>query len=482
MINGKLVIDLFAGGGGASTGLEQAGIPVDYAVNHDPVAIAVHMANHPNTIHLCQDIWSVDPYDVVQGRPVGLLWASPDCTHHSRAKGGAPNRSVQRRELANVIVDEWVPKARPEVIMFENVPEFSEWGPLDNGLIIKDKKGEHFNDFIGKLRYQGYDVDYKNLMACDYGVPTSRTRLYGIARCDGLPIVWPKPTHGPGNIKYRGAAECIDFSLPCPSIFETAEDIKRKHGIIARRPLSDNTLRRIARGIKKYVIDNPNPYIVDGNIHTLVTMGYGEKPGEQPRVKDIEAPLPTITAGGKKAALVTAFISKFYGTNTGQKISAPLQTITASGQHHAVVAAYLQHVQHSSSPGGMSIDEPLRTITAMPKGGGIGMVQAFMVKYYGQGESISVDDPLDTITTKDRFGLVLVYINGEPYQIVDIGFRMLISHELYLCQGFPSVYEFLFAGGRFLTKTEQVRLVGDSVCPGMSYALAVPNIFQGVAV
>ncbi len=275
----EIIIDSFAGGGGASTGIEMAiGRSVDIAINHDPEAIAMHKANHPGTKHYCENIWEVDPVKAVAGRPVGLMWASPDCTHHSKARGGKP-REKNIRGLAWVVL-KWAAKVKPRVIMLENVEEFVDWGPVRKGKPMKSKKGREFQKWKSQLKALGYKIDYRELRACDYGAPTNRKRFFLIARRDGRSIVWPEPTHGePDRLEvisgiqkpWRTAAEIIDWSLPCPSIFDTSKEIKAKYGVNANRPLKDKTLRRIARGIQKFVIDNPQPFII--SYHSETTKG-----------------------------------------------------------------------------------------------------------------------------------------------------------------------------------------------------------------
>lgn len=511
MIGNELVIDLFAGGGGASCGIEMAGVKVDYAVNHDPVAVGIHKANHPHTQHFCQDIWQVDPYALAQGRPVGLLWASPDCTHHSRAKGGAPYRDKQRRELANVITEKWIPALMPRVIMLENVAEFQEWGPLDEtGQIIPHQKGWEFERFIGEMRSYGYKVEWRQLAACDYGAPTTRKRLFLIARRDGEPIVWPEPTHGEGLIPYRSAAEIIDFGLPCPSIFLSPEEAKKQG---CKRPLSENTLRRIAHGIMKYIVNSDNPFVVDQGAFNITVTGYGDYnkgKGEPSHMEDIQNPMGTAVAsgamravvsctlanlaqtrrnctydindqirtihsGGGSAALVTAFLAKYYGGVVGNDVRRPADTIT-TWDHHALVTANICKMRGTNI--GSAADEPLQTITA--SGSHHATVQAFLIKYYGMSKSANLRAPLDTITTDDRFALVMVH--GEPYYIADIGLRMLTPRELFAAQGFPSGYIFNEINGKPLTKKDQVRLCGNSVVPQLSKALAEANIAKRVTV
>ena len=650
----ELLIDNFAGGGGTSTGLEQAfGRPVDIAINHDPEALAMHAANHPHTTHLCESVWDVDPIKVTNNRPVGLVWLSPDCKHFSKAKGGKPVEK-KIRGLAWVTL-RWAAKCKPRVIMLENVEEFKTWGPL---LIAADgsakpdpaKKGKTFDSFIRQLRAHGYTVDYREMRGCDHDTPTIRKRFFLVARRDGIAIKWPEPTHGaPDSIgvragkllPYRTAAECIDFSLPCPSIFERD------------RPLAPATLRRIAKGIMRYVVDAADPFIVGAGgparageprpagkpfgtllarndsyfcaptivpvthqggdrtesigepfrtitgahrgekalgVATLVQVGYGEREGQAPRALDIEkplgtvvgeskhalvsavlvdaahgevspggvkrwgtgahdveAPLGTVTASGNKA-VATAFLAKHYTGVVGSDLADPIGTVTAC-DHHSLVTAFLTEHANASNQRVMPADEPLRTICAQVKGGHFSMVSAhitkfrtgatgsdmntplptitagpkenpagaphalgivtsnlvklrgtstaagtdeplgtvsaggqhhaevrsFLLAYYGASETHSLTDPLNTVTSRDRFGLVT--IQGQDYQIVDIGLRMLQPRELFRAQGFPDDY---IIGddptqGLKLTKSAQVRMCGNSVCPPMAKALILAN-------
>lgn len=459
-----LIVDLFAGGGGASTGIEAAlGRPVDLAINHSAVALAVHEANHPRTRHLTADLFEVDPRVATRGRRVDVLWASPDCTHHSRAKGGKP-RSQKIRSLAHVVV-EWARAVRPRVIFVENVQEFLEWGPLDeDGHPIKSRKGESFGFWRGALELLGYRVEHRILDASLYGAPTRRRRLFIVARCDGEAITWPDPTHGPGRLPLRTAAECIDWSLPCPSIFER------------KRPLAEKTLWRIAQGIKRYVLDNPQPFIVrhDGErwAPTLVQTGYGERPGQAARALDLHEPLGTVVAGGQKHALAYALL-KHYGGVVGQPIEAPTSTITAT-DHHGLAAVTLAKFRGTdpSQPGSCPVDAPLPTISV----GGVHVaeVRAFITAYYGNDATggQSAREPLRTITAKHRLGLVTVA--GVDFQIVDIGMRMLQPHELLKAQfgGFAAGYDLSAAR----TKAAQVRLIGNSVCPDVVEALVRSNL------
>jgi DNA (cytosine-5)-methyltransferase 1 len=455
-----LIVDNFAGGGGASMGLEMAfNRPVDIAINHNPEAISMHQANHPDTEHYCESVWDVDPIKATHGLPVEWAHFSPDCTHHSKARGGKPKKK-EIRGLAWIVI-KWAILKRPEKISLENVEEFKTWGPLnEEGHPIKERAGETFDAFILMLttgikkshpaakelceflpagfditavfKGLGYNVDFKELRACDYGIPTTRKRFFMVARCDGDQVQWPKPTHGDGLLPYKTAADCIDWSIPCPSIFTR------------KKPLVENTMKRIARGMKRFVIDAENPYLIDNNKVTFITehanaSNQRNMPGDEP--------LRTICAGvkGGHFALVTAFLVKHYGgnyTGAGIDMRAPLDTITTT-DHHALVSA-------------------------------------FLVKYYGNDkDGCDINQPLHTITTNDRFGLVLVKINGETYQIIDIGMRMLTAHELYIAQGFLEGYiHDRTADGKPLSKTAQVRMVGNSVPPGLIAAIAKANTEQ----
>jgi DNA (cytosine-5)-methyltransferase 1 len=437
----ELIIDNFAGGGGASTGIELAlGRHVDIAINHDPEAVAMHALNHPQTAHHCESVWDIDPLAVTQGRPVGLAWFSPDCKHFSKAKGGKP-RDKRIRGLAWVAV-RWAALVRPRVVILENVEEFQTWGPLlDDGTPCPARRGNTFRDFVRQLQEIGYAVEWRELRACDYGAPTTRKRLFLIARCDGQPIVWPTPTHGaPGSVEvkarirkpWRTAAECIDWKIPAPSIFSRA------------RPLAEATLRRIARGVRRYVIEAAKPFVVqtaDGlAVPTMIQAGYGEREGQAPRSLDLHKPIGTLV-GSQKHALITAFLTKHFGgnyTGAGAPLDEPMHTITAT-DHHA-------------------------------------LTMAFLTKYYGEGsQDQSLADPLHTIPTVDRFGLVTVA--GHRYAISDIGMRMLEPHELYAAQGFPASYQFApVINGKRLPKRAQVRMCGNSVSPPMAAALVRANV------
>lgn len=409
MINGELIVDNFAGGGGASTGMEMAtGYSVDIAINHDPEAIRMHKANHPNTKHYCESVWDVDPVKACNGHPVGLAWFSPDCKHFSKAKGGKP-KDKKIRGLAWVAL-RWAGLVRPRVIMLENVEEFKTWGPLNRShRPIKQKQGVTFDKFVEQLRRLGYEVEFNELVAADYGAPTMRKRFFMIARCDGNPIVWPEPTHAPadsdevklGRLRpYVGAYTQIDFSRPCPSIFDTSEEIKEKYGIRAVRPLAPKTMDRIARGLKKFVLDNPEPFIVQCN-H-----------GEERRPQDINEPMPTIT-GKHGFGIVAPALIQYHSETTksevrGQTIKDPIMTVDGSNRY-GLVTSFLSKFYKSGT--GQDIREPLHTITT--SAGHFGEVRAFLIKYYGDATGQDIEKPLDTVTTKDRFGLVT--IEGVDY-------------------------------------------------------------------
>lgn len=542
MIHGELIVDNFAGGGGASTGIELAtGYSVDIAINHDPEAIRMHKVNHPNTEHYCENVWAVDPVKACNGHPVGLAWFSPDCKHFSKAKGGKP-KDKNIRGLAWVAL-RWAGLVRPRVIMLENVEEFKTWGPLNRRHHpIKSKQGRTFEKFVQQLTDLGYEVQFKELVAADYGAPTMRKRFFMIARCDGKPIIWPEPTHAPADSEevkkgllkpYVGAYTQLDFSLPCPSIFDTSEEIKEKYGIRAVRPLAQKTMDRIARGLKKFVLDNPEPFIIQCNhggerrpndirepMPTITGKhGYGivepymvqigQTGFTKDRSKDVREPLTTIMSknehclisptliqyhsetskdgvrgqtiedpimtvdSSNRYGLVASFLQKYYDggyKGAGDTLENPLPTVTA-WDHNSVVTANL--IQMNNHCDGKDIRQPLPTITAGD--GHFGEVRAFLIKYYGQGTGQDIKKPLDTVTAQDRFGLVT--INGTDYQIVDIGLRMLEPKELYGCQGFPDDYiiDHDYTGKTY-PRSEQVRRCGNAVCPPIPAALVRANL------
>jgi DNA (cytosine-5)-methyltransferase 1 len=468
----ELIIDNFAGGGGASTGIEQAvGRPVDIAINHDPEAIRMHETNHPWTKHYCESVWDVDPRIVTNCQPVGLCWLSPDCKHFSKAKGGKPvNKEI--RGLAWVAV-RWAATVRPRVIILENVEEFKTWGPLDGERPCPKNKGRTFRSFINALNRQGYKAEWRELRACDYGAPTIRKRLFMIARCDGLPIIWPKPTHAApesddakyGRLPpYRTAAECIDWSIPCPSIFDR------------KKPLAENTLKRIARGLQRFVIDNPEPFVAPVDKLQIAPFITEFANSSNQRNMPGNEPLRTICAQvkGGHFALVTAFLAKHYGgnyTGPGVSLDSPMDTIT-SVDHHALVTSHLVKLRGTCKDG-QPVNQPIPTITA----GGlhVGEVRAFLLKYYGNDkDGVDLNEPLHTISSRDRFGLVTVH--GAKYQIVDIGMRMLQPHELFRAQGFPDDYiiDRDYTGAPY-SKTAQVARCGNSVSPACAKALVEAN-------
>jgi DNA (cytosine-5)-methyltransferase 1 len=455
----EIIVDNFAGGGGASTGIEMAtGLSVDIAINHDPAAIAMHKVNHPDTEHYCESVWDVDPLKAVKGRKVGLAWFSPDCKHFSKAKGGKPVEK-KIRGLAWIAV-KWAIAVKPRVIMLENVEEFKTWGPLtDEGFPDTEQKGKTFHSFVKALEALGYEVDFKELRACDYGAPTIRKRFFMVARCDGKPIVWPKPTHGDpqslevqaGKLKpWRSASEIIDWSIGTPSIFQR------------KKQLSENTLRRIARGVKRFVIDDPRPFIV-----RIGQTGFG---GDRLQYS-LDKPLTTITTKAEHCLVSPTLIQMGYGDPEGRRVldlSKPLGTITAGGNKFAVAAAFIaKHYGGGYTGAGTSMDSPLSTVTTVDHNS---LVTAFLTKYYGSDIGQSLNDPLHTVTTKDRFGLVT--LKGQDYKIVDIGMRMLQPHELFAAQGFPNNYvinkDF---EGKTYPKTAQVARCGNAVPPPFADAL-----------
>lgn len=527
----ELIIDNFAGAGGASLGIERAlGRPIDIAINHDHLALQVHQLNHPHTRHITDNIWSVNPRELVGGRPVGLAWFSPDCRHFSKAKGGQPvSKSV--RGLAWVVI-RWAVSAKPRIIVLENVEEFRDWCPLVDGKPCPERKGQTFRLWLRRLEQAGYRVEFRELRGCDYGSPTTRKRLFMIARRDGRPIVWPAPTHGPGTGQpYKTAAEIIDWSLPCHSIFLTKEEGKK---VGVRRPLVDATMRRIAKGVVRYVLEAEKPFLVhlthagERRCHgvdepvptvtranrgemalvspTLIQTGYGERPGQEPRVPGLEKPLGTVVAGGAKHAVVAAFISRYFGQGVGRGIDEPLPTVTANGQgKSALIAACM--AQHNTGMVGHPIDRPVSTIigkgstqaliaasminmkgldrrdsecnkpiqTICAGGGHVGLIASFLTKYYGTAGGLPLDLPLHTVTVKDRFNLITVKIGGTTYVITDIGMRMLAPHELARAQGFDDGYLFARIDGKNITKTDKVRLIGNTVNPQVAEAIVNAN-------
>lgn len=460
----EIIVDNFAGGGGASTGIElAAGRPVTIAINHDPAAILLHKTNHPYTEHLQASVWDVDPVEVCKGRPVGLAWFSPDCKHFSKAKGSAlVDRNI--RGLAWIVL-RWAGTVRPRVIMLENVEEFQTWGPVRKGKPIKKKAGQTFQRWKQQLIDLGYTVEHRELVAADYGAPTTRKRFVLVARCDGKPIVWPERTHAPrdndevksGKLKpWRSAAEIIDWTLPGYSIFATRQEIWEQHGVRAQRPLKPNTLRRIIRGVDKFTIKSGNPFIVP--------TGYGERKGQAPRVQDLADPLGTVVARDKFTVcqpVVAPFITQQKFSNPAQDATNPLSTITAVGAHQAV-EPLLVPATFSNTGGsvGDSVAGPVHTIRTAggqvlasanlmsigQTGGGDRIrdmrepvpttvskqeccaVAANLIQYHTeQTENVrgqGMDDPVMTVDSSNRYGLascnlVEYYGNGNPIDVTD---------------------------------------------------------------
>ncbi len=461
----SLFVDNFAGGGGASTGIEIAiGRSVDIAINHDPDAIAMHKANHPSTRHYCEDVWEVDPVDACGGKPVALAWFSPDCKHFSRAKGGKP-LDKKIRGLAWVAI-RWAYTVRPKVLMLENVPEIQTWGPLGkDDKPIKERTGETFEGFILALttgipeshpayvemcnalsinpmsemaqtlqKGLGYKVEHRTLKSCDYGAPTTRTRFYLIARCDGRPIVWPEPSHAPKDseavkqglkLPYRTAAECIDWSIPGKSIFTRD------------RPLCENTQRRIAKGLQKFVIEADNPYMIDSEKPPFLIQYHSETSNSEVRGQWLDEPIMTLDTSDRYA-IITPYITTLRNHMTGQRADEPISTISCSGAHHELVYAYL-------------------------------------IKYFSTISAQSVDRPLDTLTTKDRFALITVC--GEKYLIKDICMRFLTPREMSDCTGFPHDYVIDFdCDGKPYSRQKKVARIGNAVTPQVPAALVRANL------
>jgi DNA (cytosine-5)-methyltransferase 1 len=401
----EIIVDNFAGGGGASTGMELAtGRVVDIAINHDPDAILMHRTNHPHTTHYQASVWDVDPMEVCRGRPVGLAWFSPDCKHFSKAKGGKPvDKNI--RGLAWIVL-RWAGTVRPRVIILENVEEFQTWGPVRKGKPVKKLTGQTFRKWLDQLRNLGYDVEWRELVAADYGAPTTRKRFFLIARCDGRPIVWPTPTHAPADspeVKaglrkpWRSAAEIIDWSLPTPSIFDTKESIREKYNLAAQRPLRPNTMARVARGVDKFVIKTASPFLV-------VVNHSGEFRGQDPG-----EPLQTVTAkhGYGVASPVLAPWTVTNTTNsTGHPASEPVDTArTGGGGGQMFLSASLvqYHTEQGERVRGQGLDAPLLTVDASNR---YGLSAVCLEKYYGTATGQGAGEPLHTITAKDREGVV----------------------------------------------------------------------------
>lgn len=428
----EIIVDNFAGGGGASTGIEFAtGRRVAIAINHDPDAIRMHRTNHPYTEHLQASVWDVDPVAECRGRPVGLAWFSPDCKHFSKAKGAAlVDRKI--RGLAWITL-RWAAKVRPGVIILENVEEFQTWGPVRKGKPVKKLAGTTFRRFISQLEALGYTVEFRELVAADYGAPTSRKRFYMIARCDGKPIVWPKPTHSKtganGLPKWRSAAEIIDWSLPCPSVFASKADIMGKYGLKAVRPLAKNTMRRIIRGVDKFTIRSGKPFIVP--------TGYGERKGQLPRVHDIDAPVPTVVGTGKEN-LCMPLLAPVTVTNTsnsvGGTVGAPVHTVTTAGNQMLVTPSFVSIGQTGGGDRIRDLREPVPTTVSKQEAC---LVSPSLIQYHTeQTESVrasGLGTPINTVDASNRYGLtcatlVEYYTGGRPLDITD-AMHTVTSHD-----------------------------------------------------
>ena len=433
-MTGEIIVDNFAGGGGASTGIEIAtGMAVAIAINHDPAAILMHKTNHPYTEHFQASVWDIDPVAVCRGRRVGLAWFSPDCKHFSKAKGAAlVDRKI--RGLAWITL-RWAAKVRPRVIILENVEEFQTWGPVRKGKPVKKLAGTTFRKFIDQLTELGYTVEYRELIAADYGAPTSRKRFYMVARCDRKPIVWPKPTHSKtgadGLPKWRCASEIIDWSLPCPSVFASKAQIMDKYGLKAVRPLAKNTMRRIIRGVDKFTIRSGKPFIVQQKF--------------QNAAQNIEKPLTTVTAVGAHE-LCKPLLAPVTVTNTsnsvGGTVGAPVHTVTTAG-NQMLVTPFLAECNHSGGGHIAPVTDAHKTITAKHTGGIVapaliqyhteqtehvrasglgtpihtvdasnryGLTCANLVEYYTGGRPLDVQDPMHTVTSHDREAVVAAHV------------------------------------------------------------------------
>ena len=480
-------VSLFCGAGGESAGKDAAmkslGISADvsHAVNHWNLAVQVHGKNFPHVQVHQEDITQVSAQTYGLDN-ISLLWASPSCVHHSRARGGKP-REEQQRSHAWEVLDRWIRVATVDVLLVENVPEFMEWGPLDaNGQPIADRKGEDFRAFVLDLRTMGYDVDWRVLCAADYGDPTTRKRFFLQAVRDGHPITWPEQSHRNPKVNrglfdaelpvWRTAAECIDWSIPCPSIFGR------------KKSLAENTLKRIAAGIHRFVLGG-KPFIVDvtgAKASASLIQYHSTYKGGRERVQGIQEPMATLDTSNRYG-LVAAFLAKHYTGVVGSSLDNPMGTVTAV-DHHSLVAASLVGIDNASSPSVWPVDAPLSTTTTKARHA---VVAAFLTQYYGNGGASPVTDPLATVTTKDRHSLVTVEIDGETYAIVDIGLRMLQPHELAKAMGFPDDFRFERADGLTLTTADKVKMIGNA-CPVGTVAALIRNVmaprvasYRGVA-
>lgn len=511
----EIIVDNFAGGGGASTGMELAtGRPVAIAINHDPDAIRLHKTNHPYTLHLQASVWDVDPVEVVGGRPVGLAWFSPDCKHFSKAKGAAlVDRNI--RGLAWIVL-RWAGTVRPRVILLENVEEFVTWGPVRKGKPVKSKAGQTFRKWKQQLLDLGYAVEHRELVAADYGAPTSRKRFVLVARCDGRPICWPERTHAPAESKevksgkckpYRSAAEIIDWSIPAYSIFATKEEIREKYGVTAVRPLADNTLRRVIRGVDKFTIRSGKPFIVPMGNNAANLIQYHTEQSESVRADSLTDPIHTIDSSNRYG-LTAASLVEYYGNGNPLDLAEPMHTVT-SHDREALVSCHIQ--KYFGGVVGEDATEPLPTITTIDHNA---MCAAHITEFKGQDIGQNMYKPLRTITTswgefaqcrtiiaqydgrnlhywpevrrllnrycgytlKDDEVLLLI-IGGAAYYIADITLRMLTPRELYNAMGFPKDYviDRDYMGNKF-KKSAQVARCGNAVSPPMAEAVVRANL------
>lgn len=511
----EIIVDNFAGGGGASTGIElAAGRPVNIAINHDAAAILLHKTNHPHTEHIQASVWDVDPEELCAGRPVGLAWFSPDCKHFSKAKGAAlVDRNI--RGLAWIVL-RWAGTVRPRVIILENVEEFQTWGPVRKGKPVKSKSGQTFRKWLSQLKALGYAVEYRELVAADYGAPTTRKRFVLIARCDGQPIRWPERTHAPrdseevksGKCKpWRSAAEIIDWTVPMYSIFASKQEIKEKYGVNAVRPLADNTLRRIIRGVDKFTIKSGKPFIVECNptmepftfsntggsvgspadapVHTIRTAGgqvlaaanliqYHTEQSEDVRANGLDASLPTVDASNRYG-LTAAHLVEFYGNGQAIDPEDPMHTVT-SHDREALIATHI--VKFKGPDIGQSPDAPLQTVTAINP---FALASVKTVKY-APGTDLGYWPQIRPLLNKycgykladDE--ILLLWIRGAWRYICDISMRMLTPRELYNAMGFPPDYiiERDYTGKPY-PKSQQVARCGNAVCPQMASAVVRVN-------
>ena len=478
----EIIVDNFAGGGGASTGIELAtGRPVVIAINHDPDAILMHKTNHPYTEHLQASVWDVDPVQVCAGRPVGLAWFSPDCKHFSKAKGAAlVDRNI--RGLAWIVL-RWAGTVRPRVIILENVEEFVTWGPVRKGKPVKAKAGQTFRKWKQQLSDLGYDIEHRELVAADYGAPTTRKRFVLIARCDGKPIVWPERTHAPRDsdevksrkcLPWRSAAEIIDWSVPMYSIFATKQEIKEKYGVNTVRPLADNTMRRIIRGVDKFTIRSGKPFLVSGNAANLIQ--YQTEQTESVRANGLDVPINTVDASNRYG-LTCANLVEYYGNGVPLGISEPVHTVTAHDRE-ALVSAHV--VEFKWQDIGQHLDKPLRTITASA---GEFAIAAVRTAKYAPGAALGYWPEVRALLNKycgysfAENEILLLWLNGACYYIHDIAMRMLKPRELYNAMGFPPDYiiDRDYTGKEY-GQTKQVARCGNAVCPPMAEALVRANL------